>query len=189
MTIRFPLAQPSHWQRPEVTDLPAAAESWLLAEGSLTQKLKQHSQQFSVQVIGQQPALVFDSEFDLFRRHHKRVPFDAIVREVILSCDDTPWVFARSIFPLSAVNHKNLNLSNIGSQSLGQSLFDQTDLLRSPFEVTKLDISNPIAKLNNRLHAKNHPLWGRRSLFQTSGQQVLVSEIFLSPVPFYQELS
>ncbi|RUO76018.1 chorismate--pyruvate lyase family protein [Idiomarina seosinensis] len=189
MTIRFPLAQPSHWQRPEVTDLPAAAESWLLAEGSLTQKLKLHSQHFSVHVIGQQTAPVFESEFDMFRRHHKRVPFEAVVREVILSCDDTPWVFARSIFPLSAVNQKNLNLSNIGSTSLGQSLFDQTDLLRSPFEVSKLDINNSIAKLNKKLHEKSHPLWGRRSLFQTSGQQVLVSEVFLSPVPFYQELS
>lgn len=185
MDLQFPVAQPCQWTRPDHLSIPAAAKEWLLEEGSLTQKLKQHCQQFTVELIGQQAAPIFDSEFELFRRHHTRVPFEATVREVLLCCDGKPWVFARSLFPVSALQHKNLNLSSLGCSSLGQSLFDQADLLRSPFDVTRLDSSHPLAKLNQTLHGKAHSLWGRRSLFLTAGQRVLVSELFLSPLPFY----
>ena len=185
MDFNFPITKPCQWSRPEHVKLTAAASDWLLQEGSLTQRLKQHAQTFQVKLLGQRPAPIFDSELALFKRHHARVPFEATVREVLLCCDDQPWVFARSLFPLSALHHKNLNLSALGTMSLGQSLFDQADLLRSPFEVTTLDTEHVISQLNQQLHGKLHPLLGRRSLFSTHNQHVLVSEIFLSPVPFY----
>ncbi|WP_404401196.1 chorismate lyase [Idiomarina seosinensis] len=187
MTLEFPLAHPCRWTNADAVAVPASAKPWLLEEGSLTQKLKKHSNQFSVKLIGQQPATVFDSEFELFQQHHVDTPFAATVREVMLYCDHQPWVFARSIFPLSALTDENLNLSAMGSRSLGQSLFDQADLLRSPFQLTQLEKHHPIAKLNTALHHKQTELWGRRSLFFTSGQRVLVSEFFLSPLPFYAE--
>lgn len=187
MTVEFPAAYPCTWVNADAIDIPPAVKDWLLEEGSLTHKLKKYSARFSVKLIGQQPAAVFDSEFDLFQQHHVSIPFNATVREVMLYCDDQPWVFARSIFPLSALTDKNLNLSAMGNRSLGQSLFDQADLLRSPFQVTHLQKQHPIAKLNASLHQKQRDLWGRRSLFFTSGQRVLVSEFFLSPLPFYAE--
>lgn len=187
MELNFPVAQPCQWQRPEHVELPAAAAEWLLEEGSLTKKLKNYCNNFTVRLIGQRPAEIFDNEFGLFKRHHTRVPFEANVREVLLCCDGRPWVFARSLLPLSALQHKNLNLSQLGETSLGQSLFDRDDLLRSPFEITALDTDHVIAKLNRSLYGMKHPLWGRRSLFMTAGQRVLVSEIFLSPLPFYKQ--
>jgi chorismate--pyruvate lyase len=186
MQLNFPVSEPCQWQPPEHYSLTSSQRNWLLAEGSLTKKLKQHCRQFRVQLIGQRPAPIFDSEFDLFKRHHTRVPFEASVREVLLYCDDKPWVFARSLFPLSALRHKNLNLSGLGDSSLGLSLFDQPDLLRSPFEVAQLPDNHAVARLNHQLFGHSQNLWGRRSLFLTSGQRVLVSEIFLSPLPFYQ---
>lgn len=185
MELKFPVAQPCRWQRAEHVELPKTAADWLLEEGSLTQKLKRHGHDFSVKLIGQQQAAIFDNEFELFSRHHVPVPFQASVREVLLCCDGKPWVFARSLLPLSALQHKNLNLSDLGEASLGQSLFDQDDLLRSRFEITRLDTDHVIAKLNESLYGVSKQLWGRRSLFMTAGQSVLVSEIFLSPVPIY----
>lgn len=185
--MQFPLAHTADWHHPDDIELNQTQAAWLLAEGSLTRKLKRYCQHFSVSLIGQQRAEVFDSEFQLFKRHHIETPFPAVVREVLLHCDNLPWVFARSIFPLSALTQQNLNLSELGESSLGQSLFDQDDLLRSPFEVASLDNNHVIAKLNTNLHRQTHPLWGRRSLFMTAGQHVLVSEFFLSPVPIYQE--
>lgn len=187
MQLNFPVSEPCDWQSPEQFSLAPPERDWLLAEGSLTQKLRQHCQQFSVKLIGQQSAPIFDNEFALFKRHHTRTPFDASVREVLLYCDNMPWVFARSVFPLSAERHKNLNLSTLGDSSLGQSLFDQPDLLRSPFDVARVPQGHAIARLNQQLHGNSYPLWGRRSLFMTAGQRVLVSEIFLSPLPFYQQ--
>ena len=187
MELNFPIAQPCQWRRPEQLSVTPQAAEWLLEEGSLTQKLKHRCKHFQVEVLGQGLAPIFDNEFELFHRHHMHTPFQASVREVLLYCDGKPWVFARSLFPLSALQHKNLNLSALGSASLGQSLFDQDDLLRSPFELTQLDSEHPVAKLNHSLYDASHSLWGRRSLFLTDGQRVLVSEIFLSPVPFYEE--
>lgn len=187
MTFQFPYAEPSHWVSPDSVSMSPTTQDWLLEEGSLTRRLQQHCNRFSVKVIGQHPAPVFDDEFHLFQRHHKTTPFKAVVREVLLYCDNSPWVFARSIFPLSALAAKNLSLETLGDASLGQSLFEQPDLMRSRFELTQVAENHSVAKLNRQIHQQSSKLWGRRSLFLTAGQQVLVSEFFLTPVPIYQE--
>jgi chorismate--pyruvate lyase len=96
-------------------------------------------------------------------------PFDRLVwlREVALCLDERPWVVARSVAPLAHL--RGQRLERLGERSLGNWLFRQPDLARSPIEVTTAP-------------APFHPLlgpWGRRSVFRHARFAILVQEFFL----------
>ena len=112
----------------------------------------------------------------------------AIVREVLLYCDDKPWVFARSIFAKSAENNEQLRLSKLGNRSLGDSLFQRDDLTSGSIEIATVTESHVIGKLNQQWFSQSNPLLGRRRIFSTAGEQLLVSEIFLTSSPLYDHV-
>ncbi|HAR56917.1 MAG TPA: chorismate--pyruvate lyase [Idiomarina baltica] len=180
MSIEFLSTEPCCWQRASDIQLEPTVRDWLLDESSLTAKLRSLPGSFAVELIGQTAALPFANERSEFPQQTLFV-----VREVLLTLDERPFVFARSVFPISAADRHNLNLGELGTQSLGQSLFNQPDLTRSTFEVTQLPLNHGINEINQHFYQQKGPLWGRRSLFETQGQSVLVSEFFLSPVPIY----
>lgn len=180
MSVEFLSTEPCDWQQATHAQLPPLTREWLLDESSLTAKLRALPGDFAVHLIGQAVATPFANERSEFPQQTHFV-----VREVLLTLDEQPFIFARSVFPISAAEHKNLNLAELGTQSLGQSLFNQPDLTRSTFEVTQLPLTHGISQLNRLFHDCDELIWGRRSLFETRGQSVLVSEFFLTPVPIY----
>ncbi|MAD53512.1 MULTISPECIES: chorismate lyase [unclassified Idiomarina] len=180
MSVQFLSTEPCHWQHASDIHLKPLVGDWLLDEKSLTAKLSALPGTFSVELIGQAVATPFANERSEFPQQTH-----FIIREVLLKLDEQPFVFARSVFPISAADHENLNLGELGTQSLGQSLFNQSDLKRSTFEVTQLPLDHGVSQINRHYYQQNEAIWGRRSLFNTQGQHVLVSEFFLSPVPIY----
>ena len=173
----------AHWQAADAWGelLSAAQRDWLLDDSSLTAKLKRHSNHFRVQVLGQRPAPMLADE-----ERWLGASVAVTVREVILHCDDQPWVFARSVFPQQALQAEQLNLNGLGERPLGEHLFSQPDLQRSNIEVSAFPSSSRVGQLHQQLGFPAHTLWGRRSCFSAAGQQILVAEVFIGAAPLYQ---
>lgn len=187
-TVAFPVVSrggEANWHTPasgEVTS-PLAA-NWLFDPGSLTAKLKQHSQHFAVQLLGQYEADLLDDE-----QVWLGAPQRCVIREVILWCDDAPWVFARSVFPLQALAQQQLKLEQLGNRPLGEHLFKQPDLVRSEVEISSFTADSKVGRLHQQLGYPATELWGRRSRFTAAQQHVLVAEVFIGASPLAQEVN
>lgn len=153
---------------------PVSLHSWLTGDGSLTARLTELAEgHFDVQILQQRLALPSRDEQQQLAMAR---PALALVREVALRGGGTPWVFARSVLPLSSLTGRLRRLRKQDSGSLGRFLFRHHDLQRSPFQVACFAPGNhyvppPLQGSNN--------LWGRRSVFYLDHKPLLVSEVFL----------
>lgn len=164
-----PLQSITRQQRPN-----PVLQDWLGDSGSLTARLiAQSDGDFNVRVVRQiigRPTL---NERQLLGM---KQPALALIREVILLGRNEPWVFARSILPLTSLTGSLRHLRKQNNRPLGAFLFSQPQLQRSAIAVARI----------NRDHAyvpgdlvTNQPLWGRRSVFYLQQKPLLVSEVFL----------
>jgi chorismate--pyruvate lyase len=152
--------------------------TWLLDAGSLTAKLITLSHgKFKVQVLQQVHLRASRSEALALGIGFKTL---CLVREVILRGSDEPWVFARSVLPLSSLTGSLRHLRKQGSRPLGAFLFSQPHLRRGPIALSFI----------NRHHAYvpdeylgDSSVWGRRSIFTVNNKPMLVSEVFLPEFP------
>lgn len=156
--------------------IPADIKSWLLNEGSLTQRLiKASDGDFEVQLCFQgwaQPTL--DEVMRLGLNHHEV----AQIRETRLVCRGEPWVYARSIIPASSLGGSNRRLMQLGNRSLGELLFRDPGMTRDPFEIAYI---RPESGLVPDELQRQQNLWGRRSRIFLADKPLLVGEIFLPP--------
>jgi len=179
----FPISLPSSWQSEALYLLPAHLRSWLIDPNSLTARLKGHCQHFRVELLGQkiQPCQG-DETFAGINEGDK-----VLVREVLLYCDEQPQVFARSILPLSSLTGEEQALANLGTQSLGQVIFNNPSLERHSIEIAHYDEASEVAILSNRLGLiTTENLWGRRSIFVLENKPFMVAEVFLADAYAYQ---
>lgn len=173
-----PTCRPLRWcarrQLPISNRPPAVLAQWLDDEGSLTARLLRLSQgQFRVEVLRQTIAL---PQRDEWQALGMKRPSRTLIREVILLGADEPWIFARSLLPLSSLVGNLRHLRKQGNQPLGAFLFSQTQLQRSPITVTRLGGHH--GYLPNHLIGAER-LWARRSVFSLQNRPLLVSEVFL----------
>jgi chorismate lyase len=150
----------------------------LLDSGSLTAKLiKLSGGEFHVQVLQQVYARPQRSEALVLGIDFHRL---CLIREVILQGHNQPWVFARSVLPLSSLTGSLYHLRKQGTRPLGAFLFSQPHLKRSPIALSL--ISRHHAYLPDAL-VGNTSVWGRRSVFSIDAKPLLVSEVFLPDFP------
>ena len=180
----FPITLAAQWY-PEVDQLLAPTLSnWLFDPTSLTSRLKRHCKKFRVEVIGQHVEKCQKKEACLAIKENESV----LVREVILYCDEQAQVFARSLLPLSSLTGEQQQLANLGTQPLGQVLFNDPELKRQSIEVACFDHQSTVAKFCSDLKLTYaHDLWGRRSLFVLNNKPIMVAEVFLPNSFAYQE--
>ncbi|WP_229838154.1 chorismate--pyruvate lyase family protein [Cellvibrio zantedeschiae] len=152
--------------------------SWLLDNGSLTAKLLKLSQgDFRVEVLRQLNARASLSEAQALGINPHQI---CLIREVILRGHNQPWVFARSVLPLSSLTGNLRHLRKQGNRPLGAFLFSQPHLKRSPIALSL--ISRHHAYVPEKL-VGDAQIWGRRSIFSLSDKPLLVSEVFLPGFP------
>ncbi|WP_066337899.1 chorismate--pyruvate lyase family protein [Azohydromonas lata] len=101
---------------------------WQRAPGSLTARLKQLGKHFEVQTLRQRVAPLLREE----RRELGVGRF--LVREVILLVDGQPLVWARSVAPARSLAGPWRALGGLGTRPLGQLLFDDPRVARSPLK-------------------------------------------------------
>lgn len=153
---------------------PLALQHWLTDPGSLTARLIAKSRgQFQVEIVRQYTGRASRNECEVLGI---RVNEMVLIREVILKGHHQPWVFARSLLPLSSLTGELRHLRKQGTRPLGAFLFSQPHLVRSPIALAAIRRDHryvPPTLAGSKL------LWGRRSVFCLRGKPLLVSEVFL----------
>jgi len=192
--LHFPVTLTGHWQLPcqqVLAPIAPLLKDWLLDKGSLTARLKSQCSVFRVELLGQAQQVCCLEEANNFIKVGEAV----LVREVILFCDDVPQVFARSLIPLSSLTGEEQALANLGTQPLGQVLFNNPSLKRQQIELSAFEQSSSVAQLTRRLtktqergiESQTVELWGRRSVFIVENKPLMVAEVFLPDAFAYQE--
>lgn len=183
--LHFPVTLPNLWQHSSSYTLPEYLKSWLLDPDSLTARLKKHCHQFRVELLGQQ--------IECCQAHEAvaTIPVGekVLVREVLLYCDDKPQVFARSLLPMSSLTGEEQALADLGTQSLGQVLFNNPSLERKTIEIAEFSSASSVGKLARDLQlGTKQTMWGRRSIFMLENKPLMVAEVFLPDAFAYQEI-
>lgn len=163
------------------TQAPEAVRYWLEDEGSLTQRVVAACDgQFSVYVHKQKMQRSFYGEANLLQTRHDRL---SVIREVELRCDQSAWVFARTIMPTSSLQGPARRLTMLGNRPLGAILFADPKVKRGQTQYARL---NPGQVLYESAVSciKQRPecLWGRRTVFRLADKPLLVNEIFLPAI-------
>jgi chorismate--pyruvate lyase len=153
----------------QLTPDPDAA-SWLLERGSLTQRLREHWGDASVQLLDEGLSTPLPHET---QRLGLAPDAQAWVRCVLLVCSRQPRVYARTVIPDWTPHNPWAQVQRLGQQPLGELLFRLPDLQRSAFEWN--------ANANwGHLHGMQaaQPL-ARRCVFERAAAPLLLTEVFL----------
>lgn len=164
-----------------VQQIPATISCWLFDSGSLTARVIAACKgRFHVEVVAQR---WHRTRRDEARRLGIPMHQKALIREVYLYCDDTPWVFARSVLPHRTLTGKQKFLSRWGARSLGAVLFADPHMRRDALEVARLTAGHTLyQQAMQRSPLQSPVIWGRRSVFYLDKKPLLVSEIFLPTI-------
>lgn len=160
--------------------IPLELQSWLIDTGSLTAKLKSYSDNFSVCLLAQkQRQSTVDEEALLGLVDDCSI----IEREVQLYCQGQPVIYANSLIPLVSIVDRFDNLNNLGEQPLGEKIFSDPQLERSPLEWTVLTEKHSLfhSAVQN-LKVIPTQIYGRRSLFYGTVKPIVISEFFLPAI-------
>ena len=159
-----------------LVQMPENLGPWLIDNGSLTRKLVALSKdQFEVQVVRQEVATPDAAEANALKMTQQT---PVMIREVVLKGRGRPWVFARSILPMTTMTGRLTGLRTLSNQPLGELLFQDPSMTREPLEAACLPAR--ILSVPAALAAGDEPLWARRSVFFLDRKPLLVSEVFLS---------
>ena len=159
-----------------LVQMPENLGPWLIDDGSLTRKLIALSKdQFEVQVLRQEVATPGAAEANALKMIQQT---PVMIREVVLKGRGRPWVFARSILPMTTMTGRLAELRTLSNQPLGELLFQDPSMTREPLEAACLPAR--ILSVPAALAAGDEPLWARRSVFFLDQKPLLVSEVFLS---------
>lgn len=149
--------------------------SWLNTVQSLTKRIRQHCPQMQVKVLFQGIDKIYiDEALQLRLPLNQRV----WVREVLLQCEQDNWVFARTVIPHFSVGNPWRILQTLGTQPLGEVLFELPQIKRSAFHFQ----SYPLA----RLPFVSQQRQARRSAFfypQHPRYPRPLTEVFIRPLP------
>lgn len=156
--------------------VPVEQLHWLVDATSLTRRLRQLCPRgFRVHLLAQRWQRPLRNERRaLGLRDHEF----ALVREVLLACGDTPWVFARTVIPAGTLRGDLRRFARLGDRPLGELLFSTRGMRRGAIEVAEIRPGQPLYRelAGGRDAAV---IWGRRSVFTLGGRPLLVGEIFL----------
>jgi len=154
---------------------PAVSADWLFDPASLTGRIVATCKgQFSVRVLSVQRGFPrLDETLALGMRARNQ----ALVRQVLLCCDGEPWVYARTVIPLTSLRGKLRGLTRLGNKPLGAVLFADRTMRRGEIEVTRLTAQHACYAAMQT--GTRESVWGRRSVFHLYNRPLLVSEFFL----------
>lgn len=151
--------------------------TWLIEKGSLTARLQQRYQHFSVKPLIVKYAKPTLDEAGLL---HMTANDAALIREVFLIGNGQPVVFAHSVLPRNSLRGEWRGLGKLGNKPLGATLFANLEVKRTPLSYKKLSPNHALYQSAvNGLIDKPAFLWARRSVFNLNCANIMVTEVFL----------
>lgn len=159
-------------------EVPPEMAPWLFEQGSLTRRILRHcTNTFRVKVLSQKwqrPMLSEALRLGAHPEHH------ALIREVLLYCGDTPWVYARSVLPRKTLTGPRRFLGKLGNRPLGEILFSDPTIKRDELEIAEIKKGQRMYSCATKiLNSSPDFVWGRRSIFYLHKKPLMVNEIFL----------
>lgn len=153
-----------------------ALNNWLFDQASLTQRLSALCRiGFSVQPLQESWQTLSLEECSVLNIAPHSMGW---VREVFLCDGSQPWIFARSVAGQAELLQADFDLSQLGSRSLGQLLFNQQAFQRGALHICHIPVSQLPLIAQQQTLAQSH-VWARRSCFKKQALSVLVTEVFL----------
>lgn len=180
--MRAPTLRQAHWYgHVNALNAPPDLRHWLTGDGSLTAKLKAHSQAFRVQCLHQRPGRCLTDEAAAIGLHR---PGRVWEREVLLRCDNRPVVFGHTVVPMSATATDWPLFSALGERSLGSTLFGDPLVRRGELQFARLRAGHPLMQRASAALGLDGPqiLYARRCLYRRRQGTLLVTEVFLPAV-------
>ena len=165
-----PLIQSAKWYSVQSWALEQTSHgAWLLESASLSRRLAQYCQHFTVTVLAQ--IMISNSHLSVMERQLIG-DSDCLEREVMLYGDQQPWVFARTLIPITTLSGAEQDLVDLGNIPLGYRVFNDRNSRRDALEVANLG-------------TQQQPRWARRSRLWINEKPMLVAELFLTESPVY----
>lgn len=161
--------------------VPREFRGWLANQGSLTRKLRQRCQGFSVRPVRVGFMRPNPDETSLLQLQSHEL---AYVREVVLNCNGHPAVFAHSVVSPDALRGPWAAVTRLGSRPLGEALFSNPRVVRGRLQYRRIDARHALLRQAVRagMVPEGKTLWARRSLFTLQGHPLMVTEVFLPAV-------
>jgi len=163
--------------------LSSTQKQWLLRQGALTHGLRTLGT-LTLNVLAEYPA---GACVDEAHRLDLCVRVPVWVREIVISINGKQCVAARSVTPLGASHGVWQGMRLLRSRPLADILYDDATIMRSNFEVARLNKRTALYRTVQSIKTDFHPsqpprtttLLARRSVFWRKGSPLLVAECFL----------
>ena len=171
------------WTQRRYGDVPSPVQTWLRDTGSLTRRVIQccGCGTFRVRLLHQAWGSPLNSERRVL---HTRKGVVALVRDVVLLCNDVPWVFARTLIPVTTLRGPARHLMQLGERPLGAVLFSDPKVTRGSTQIARLHPGHTLFDTAcEQVEQTPELLWGRRTLFYVANKPLLVNELFLPDLP------
>ena len=155
----------------------APAIDWIQSESSLTIRIKELGIAFSLEVLNQTEQTLSSEQQQQLGTNDS----SAIFREVLLKQGGIPLVYAQTIIPKSTLSGSERGLAELGSQPLGQVLFQSPQAIRSEIEFAQVEQDAKLGQyIEQHLQQSiKNDCYIRRSNFLLNGKPLLVCECFL----------
>ena len=155
----------------------AKLSPWLHDRGSLTQRIRERCELFTVRPVRSGLARIAFDESALLGLSPQRLAWS---REVFLYADGKPVVFAHSACAPEHLRGTWGAVRGLGNRPLGELLFSHPQVVRKPLHYKALQVHHPLHRSAvAELGDAPERLWARRSLFTLHGAPLLVTEVFL----------
>lgn len=156
--------------------VPEPAAAWLREPGLLTERLRACcAGETGLVVVAEGEAPLAAEDAALLGAAGQ----GAFVREVELTCDGRPWVFAQTLVPQATLARQRW-LAALGREALGERLARVPGIVRGPLEFARVAAGDRLYQRALRERPDGPAaFWARRSWFAIDGQRLLVQEVFL----------
>lgn len=163
--------------------LSQAQQDWIAYPGSMTACMQAACDNVEIIVYRQCSLPLLPSEAQLFSQCDTDIkmnlPSTLLAREIMMLCDGTPWLYARTVIPAQTLKLFE-QVAELGTRAIGSILFSDVEIQRQAFSFASLDTdSDTLQAATVNTEFEHSPYIARRSLFIKQQQPLQLTEIFL----------